>query len=243
MNTVILRTAVPILTISGILLGSLGLSAGSGTTGDHYDLAVARFNKTAPPAYRAFRRLEAGNPTTAKHGWLEVWTEHRPGEGMTYKVIDEGGYEYVRNKILRKLLNSEQELVANGKPLRAPLLPRNYTIEDGGTTDAGLTRLLLFPVRKSDGLVRGTALLEPDSGAIIRMEGRLAKSPSFWVRDVDVLWRFARIGDEMVPMELSSSARVRFYGRQPFKMTYRYESIDGRRIDGATLQASLRDDH
>ena len=241
MNTGFLRTAVPILTISGILLWSLGLSAGAGTTGDHYELAVARFNKTAPPAYRAFRRLEAGNPATAKHGWLEVWTEHRPGEGMTYKVIDEGGYEYVRNKILRRLLNAEQDLVANGKPLRAPLVPRNYDIEDGGTTEAGLTRLLLHPVRKSDGLVRGTALLEADSGAIVRMEGRLMKSPSFWTRDVDVLWKFARIGDEMVPMELSSSARVIFYGRQPFKMTYRYESIDGRRVDGATLRASLPD--
>jgi hypothetical protein len=236
----ILRTAIPILTISGILLWSLGLSAGSGITGDHYELAVARFNNTAPPAYRAFRRLEAGNPTTAKHGWLEVWTEYRPGEGMAYTVLREGGYDYVRNKILRKLLNSEQELIAGGKPLRAPIVPRNYTIEDGGITDAGLMRLLLHPVRKSDGVIRGAAFLEPEGGAIVRMEGRLTKNPSFWTRDVDVLWKFARIGDEMVPTELSSSARVLFYGRQPFKMTYRYEQVDGRMIN-ATLRASLPD--
>ena len=236
----ILRTTVPMLTISGILLWSLGLSAGAGTTGDHYEVAMARFNKAAPPAYRAFRRLEAGNPTTAKHGWLEVWTEHRPGEGMTYKVLREGGYDYVRNKILRKLLNSEQELIAGGKPLRAQIVSRNYTIEDGGVTDAGLVRLLLHPARKSDGIIRGTALLEPDSGAIVRMEGRLAKSPSFWVRDVDVVWKFQRIGGEMMPTELSSSARVVFYGRQPFKMTYEYEQVDGRIINHA-LRASLPD--
>jgi hypothetical protein len=241
-NTGILRTTVPLLTISGILLWSLGLSAGTGVTGDHYELALARFNTTAQPSYRAFRRLEAGNPAGAKHGWLEAWTEYRPGEGMTYTVVDEGGYDYVRNNILRKLLNSEQELVANGKPLRAPIVPRNYRVEDGGMTDAGLMRLLLHPVRKSDGLVRGTALLEPDSGAIVRMEGRLAKSPSFWVRDVDVIWKFARIGDAIVPIELSSSARVLFYGRQPFKMTYRYESIEGRAASGARLRASLRED-
>lgn len=235
-----LRTTVPILTISGILLWSLGLSAGSRTTAGHFAIAVARFNKTAPPAYRAFRRLEAGNPATAKHGWLEVWTEHRPGAGMTYTVLREGGYEYVRDKILRKLLNSEQELIAGGKPLRAPIVPRNYTIEDGGVTEAGLSRLLLHPARKSDGIIRGAAFVEPDSRAIVRMEGRLTKSPSFWVRDVDVVWTFRRIGDEMMPTELSSSARVLFYGRQPFRMTYEYEEVDGRTINGA-LRASLPD--
>ena len=236
----ILRTAIPILTTSGILLWSLGLSAGSGITGDHYERAMARFNQTAPPAYRAFRRLEAGNPATAKHGWLDVWTEHSPGHGMTYKVLREGGYDYVRNKILRKLLNSEQELIAGGKPLRAPIVPRNYTIEEDGLTDAGLMRMLLHPARKSDGVIRGAAFLEPESGAVVRMEGRLTKSPSFWVRDVDVVWTFARIGGEMMPTELSSSARVVFYGRQPFRMTYEYEQVDGRIINGA-LRASLPD--
>jgi hypothetical protein len=216
------------------------LSAGTGITGDHYELAVARFNKAAQPAYRAFRRLEAGNPTTSKHGWLEVWTEHRPGEGMVYTVLREGGYDYVRNNILRKLLNSEQKLVADGKPLRAPIVPRNYTIEVGGLTDAGLMRLLLHPVRKSDGVIRGAAFLEPDSGAIVRMQGRLTKSPSFWTRDVDVVWKFARMGDEMMPIELSSSARVLFYGRQPFRMTYTYAQVDGRTIN-RTLRASLPD--
>jgi hypothetical protein len=236
----ILRTTVPILTISGILLWSLALSAGPGTTAGHFDLAVARFNKTAPPAYRAFRRLEAGNPATAKHGWLEVWTEHQPGQGMTYTVLREGGYEYVRHKILRKLLNSEQELIAGGKPLRAPIVPRNYTVEDGGVTDGGLLRLLLHPARKSDGLIRGAAFLEPESGGIVRMEGRLTKSPSFWVRDVDVVWKFAPLGGELMPTELSSNARVLFYGRQPFKMTYQYEQVDGRMINSA-LRASLPD--
>jgi hypothetical protein len=238
----ILRTAVPILTISGILLWSLGPSADSGVTADHFETALARFNNAAPPAYRAFRRLEAGNPSSGKDGWLEVWTEHRRGAGLTYTVLSEGGYEYVRDKVLRKILKAEQELIAAGKPLRAPIVPRNYEVEDGGLTGSGLRRLLLHPARKSDGIVRGAAFIEPAGGQIVRIEGRLTKSPSFWVRDVDVTWKFTRVGDTMVPTELSSSARVLFYGRQPFKMTYRYESIEGRRLEGSALRASLRED-
>lgn len=232
-----LPTTVPILAISGVLLWSLGLSAGAGVTADQFEIALARFNEPAPPAYRAFRRLEAGQPESAKFGWLEAWTEHRPGAGMTYSVVREGGYEYVRHKILRKLLNSEQQLIARGLPLRAPIVARNYAIEDGGVTDAGLRRLLLHPARRSDGIVRGAAFIEPEIGGIVRMEGRLAKSPSWWVRDVDVTWTFTRIGHDIVPIELKSSARVLFYGRQPFRMTYEYASVDGRAVAGATRAA------
>jgi hypothetical protein len=94
-----------------------------------------------------------------------------------------------------------------------------------------LTRVLLYPNRKSHGIVRGSTLIEPDTGAVVRIEGRLVKSPSFWVRDVDVTWKFMRVGETIVPTELSSSARVRFYGRSNFKMTYDYVQVDGQPVE------------
>lgn len=236
----IVRTAVPILTINGILLWSLGLSAGSGLPADQLQPVLDRFNSSAPPAYRAFRRLEAGRPESGKHGWLEVWTEHRPGAAFRYTVVREGGYDYVRNHVLHSLLRREAELLANGKPLRAPIVPRNYIVEQGGVTQSGLLRLLLHPARRSDGVVRGAAFIEPGLGGVVRIEGRLVKSPSFWVRDVDVTWTFTRIGDDIVPTELSSSARVMFHGRQPFRMTYHYETVDGRPV-AASTPASLQE--
>lgn len=242
MNSCSLRTAVPFLTISVVLLWSLGPSAAAGTIDNfQLDRVLARFNTPAPPAYRAYRRLEAGIPGSSKYGWLEAWTVYRPGHGLSYEVAQESGYEYVRNKVLRSVLNSEQELMAEGKPLRAPLVAANYDFEPAGTTESGLMRLLLRPARKSHGIVDGSALIDPDSGGVERIEGRLVKSPSFWVRDVDVIWKFARYGNAIVPVELSSSARVRFYGRSSFKMTYDYVSIDGRAIGGAS-RASLQHD-
>jgi hypothetical protein len=199
---------------------------------------LARFNAAAPPAYRAYRHLEAGNRGSSKHATMEVWTEHRPGAGFRFEVVREQGSEYVRNKVLRGVLKAEQELIENGKPLRAPLVPKNYQFEDGGATAEGLRRLLLHPARKSDGVVRGTAFVAPDAGTIVRMEGRLTKSPSFWVRDVDVVWKFTRIGDAIVPTELFSSARVLFYGRSTFRMTYDYETVDGRPFSRAVRAAS-----
>jgi len=219
----------------------LGSSADSDLPIDQFQPALARFNTAGPPVYRAFRKLEAGLQGSTKYGWMEVWTEFRPGRGFSYEVIREEGYEYVINKVLRGVLKGEAELLEHGKPLRAALAASNYRFEDGGMTESGLARVLLHPNRKSEGIVKGSALIEPDAGAVVRIEGRLVKSPSFWVRDVDVTWKFERIGGTVVPTELSSSARVRLYGRSNFKMTYDYVQVNGRPVDG-TLKASLRDD-
>ena len=231
----------PILATGFALLCGLGQLSAAGSATQSYERVVARFNTTAPPAYRAFRRLEAGSPDKNKTGWLEAWTEFRPGQGLKIEIVREGGSEYVRNKILRGMLNSEQQLVANGKPLRAAVDANNYELADGGTTDDGLQRVLLKAQRKSEGIVNGTLFLEPEAGYVTRIEGRLVKSPSFWVHDVDVTWKFARIGGHVLPVEVSSLGKVRMYGRSMFKMVYDYVTIDGRPASGR-LNAALRDE-
>jgi hypothetical protein len=200
------------------------------------EMTLARFNVPAPPAYRAFRRLEAGN--SKRHAWLEAWTEFRPGRGFSYEIVGEGGSEYVRNKVLRGALESEAELLAKGKPLRAAFSAKNYSFADDGVTDAGLRRILLLPARKSDGIVKGSLLLDPE-GHMVRMEGRLVKSVSFWLRDIDVTWQYQCFGDAVVPVEMTSDGRVRMFGPHSFKMTYDYESVDGHTV-GDSLKASAR---
>ena len=204
-----------------------------------FERVLAKSNTVAPPAYRAFRRMEGGLIDSERRGWIEAWTEYTPGRGFTYEVVREGGSEYVRNKILRGMLVSEQKLIASGKRLHASLESMNYLFEDGGMVDGGLQRVLLKPAKKSDGILNGSVLLDPESGLITRIQGRLVKSPSFWLRDVDVTYKYAHVGDRVVPVEMTSTGRVRMFGRSNFRMVYDYESIDGR---PTTLKASLRDE-
>ena len=204
-----------------------------------FEQVLAKSNTVAPPPYRAFRRMEGGLIDSDKRGWIEAWTEYTPGRGFTYEVVREGGSEYVRNKILRGMLVSEQKLIAGGKRLHASLESMNYRFEDGGMADGGLQRVLLKPAKKSDGILNGSVLVDPESGLMTRIEGRLVKSPSFWLRDVDVTYKYAHVGDRVVPVEMTSTGRVRMFGRSNFRMVYDYESIDGR---PTTLKASLRDE-
>jgi hypothetical protein len=229
----------PILATGFALLCGLGQLSAAGSSTPPFERIVARFNTTAPPPYRAFRRLDAGIPGSSKHGWLEAWTEFQPGRGMTFAVVREGGHEYVRNKVLRNLLENEQELIARGKPLRAALVATNYNFEDGGITDDGLQRVTLKAARKSDGIVNGTLFLAPDDAYVARIEGRLVKSPSFWARDVDVIWKYARLGGHVLPVEMTSNARIRMFGRSTFRMVYDYVSIAGQSTGS---RVALRDE-
>ena len=193
-----------------------------------FERVFARFNAALPPAYRALRHMEAGLPGSDKQAQLDTWTEYQPSQGFRYDVVKESGDDYVRQHVLRKLLRAEQELLATGKPLRASLDRMNYEFGDGGLTNSGLQRVTLRPLRKADGIINGVLFVEPGEDRVVRIQGRLVKSPSFWVRDVDVTWQYTRVNDHIVPTEMSSTARVRFYGNSYFKMSYRYESIDGR---------------
>jgi hypothetical protein len=221
-------------------MGSAGEASAVGQAEVALERVLARSNAVAPPPYRALRRMEGGLSSSDKRGWLEVWTEHQPGRGLTFEVVGEGGSEYVRNKILRNMLKSEQKLIAKGRRLRASLESKNYEFADGGLTESGLQRVLLKPVKVSDGIVNGSLWLEPGSGYVRRIEGRLVKSPSFWLRDVDVTWKFAPMGGHLVPIEMTSTGRVRMFGRSNFRMTYEYATIDGRPANA--LSAEIRDE-
>ncbi len=234
--------ATPIVAISLALMWSLGQVPAAGSSEQGFEHVLSKSNAVAPPAYRAFRRLEGGLTNSAdRRGWLEAWTEYQPGRGFTFEVVGEGGSEYVRNKTLRTILTSEQDLIARGKRLRASLDAKNYVFEDGGLTDGGLQRILMNPIKKSDGLVHGSLWIEPGSGLITRIQGRLMKSPSFWLRDVEVTWKFAHVDGHVVPIEMTSTGRVRMFGRSNFRMVYDYVSIDGRST-GTGLKAALREE-
>lgn len=218
------------LSLALAIVCGIGELAGSTSSTFDFERMLAPSNEAAPPPYRALRRMESNLTDAGKGGWLEAWTEYRPGRGLHYNIVGEGGSDYVRNKILRGMLDSEQELLASGRRLRASLESANYTFADEGVTGNGLRRIAMKPVKKSDGIVNGRLFLDPSSQLLTRIEGRLVKSPSFWIRDVDVTWKFAQIGGYLVPIEMNSTGRVRMFGRSNFRMVYEYQTIDGKAV-------------
>ena len=175
--------------------------------------------------YRAVRRLEAQNGK--RKGWIEAITEYSPETGFRYEVTAEGGSGYIRSKVLKAVLDGERDVIAKGETARSSLAPSNYTFQANGIDADGLANVLLSPRRKERVLVSGMMALNASDGALVRLQGRLAKSPSFWVKNVDIVRTYERMDGNVVPVALETKAQVRFLGEATLRMTYVYSEIDG----------------
>ncbi|MGH9160054.1 MAG: hypothetical protein ACRD2X_08710 [Vicinamibacteraceae bacterium] len=181
-------------------------------------------------SYRAHRRLEARNRRFRKEAWLEARTSLDPGEGFRFEVVAEGGSKYIRNRVLRRALETEQRTIAEGNASRAALSEANYEFVGADPAEGGRLLLYIKPKRNDIFLVRG-ALLLTEEADLLEIAGRLAKGPSFWTPRVDVRRRYARLAAVRVPILVESTAHVRIAGRSEFRMTYEYENVNGRPIE------------
>jgi hypothetical protein len=211
-----------------LLLGLLCVSHVRATVPNAVEHSIEQFlaQDDTQRAYRAARRLEAENGS--RKGWMEAITEYSPQMGFRYAITAEGGSGYIRSRVLRAVLDGEREVIAQGETASSSLTPSNYTFQANGIDADGLANVLLTPRRKERVLVSGMMVLNPADGGLVRLQGRLAKSPSFWVKDVDIVRTYQRIDGSVVPVTLESKAQLRFLGEATLRMTYCYSEINGR---------------
>jgi hypothetical protein len=178
--------------------------------------------------YRALRHLEASGG--GQRGWLDARTHFAPDTGMQYEVTAEGGSGYIRSRVLRPLLQQEQELIAAGRTGSVALDVSNYQFSLAGETADGLVRVAMRPLRRDRALIAGELVLAAHTGELLRVNGRLAKNPSFWTKRVDVARVYASINGVVMPVTLDSAAELRLFGRSSLRMAYDYTEVDHRPV-------------
>ena len=228
------RAAVWVLGFT-LAAGTAGLSAGPRSGGSDETAAAARFSNEEPlTSYRAFRRMHARSERFNQEAWLDAWTE-QDADGFRYTIVEERGSEYVRNKVLKAVLKREQEIVAGGGD-KAALTDENYTFGEDVSGEDGVRYVTIKPKRKDVMLVDGRMFLSPDGADVLRIEGKLAKNPSFWTSLVNVIRHFAKVDGVRVPISTESVAKVKFAGQSRLNVTYEYETINGRAVSPANRQ-------
>jgi len=164
-----------------------------------------------------------------QEAWLDAWTELKDGS-FQYQIVNERGSDTIRNRVLRAVLKREQELVSSGDSGRAELTPDNYEFAEAGRDSDGTHVVQITPRRKDVLLVDGKMVLSPDGGELLRVEGRLAKNPSFWTSLVNIVRHYARLGGVRVPVATESSAKVKFAGNAQLEVAYEYQMVNGRPV-------------
>jgi hypothetical protein len=230
------RRACRFCLVALLLITSLSIRPYAARVTDQSAVAATRnflARQEAAHQYSALRRLEASG--SGHRAWLDVQTDFTPAAGLLYEVTAEGGSGYIRSRVLRSLLDEEQQLIARGGGPTIAVTTDNYEFTPEGINDEGLAVVGIRPLRKERALIAGQIFLTVD-GDLLRLEGQLAKTPSFWVTRVNVVRSYRRINGVLMPVSLDTTARLRLLGSAVLRMTYRYSRIDERAVDDELLQ-------
>lgn len=186
-------------------------------------------NKQTPPflltrEYKMFHGEET-TPEAQVKAEINVVPPHE----RDYRILQSSGNDR-GEKVVRKILDHE---AAAEKTDHSPtaIVPDNYEFSDQGREmfeGVNCYILGLKARREEPSLVNGRAWIDPNTFAIRKMEGTLAKSPSWWVKNVNVIVHFGDMGGVWIQTSSNAVADLRVLGKY---------SVEGRALDLQTGNA------
>jgi hypothetical protein len=149
-------------------------------------------------------------------------TYQSPGT-ETFVVHSATGSRLIINKVFRKLLKAEQQVLGTDAKKRAALDENNYefTLVGYQSPPSGSVYVLrVEPKRKDRFLYRGRIWVDAKDFAVIRIEAEPAKSLSFWVRSTEFKRIYGKVSDFWLPANNHSISRIRFGGSAKLAIQY-----------------------
>ena len=158
---------------------------------------------------------------------LKVRAEYTGPNRKQFTVVSESGSKFICDKVLRRLVESEQEATAKSNQMQTTLGPENYQTELAGeetvATDSGAVRawvLRVTPKVDNKFTYRGKVWVSEDDYAVVKIQGEPAKNPSWWINKASFESVYLRRGDVWLPAKNVSSSHVRIGGEATLTIEY-----------------------
>ena len=138
----------------------------------------------------------------------------------SYRVLGFQGSNTVKNQVIARYLQAEQQNQSNSK---LEITPANYKFHYKGAKVEDGRRVYIFaltPRNSGIGLFRGEMWLDADSYLPIYEKGRLTKNPSIFFKKVDFERAFALQNGHAVPQRMNSVITTRVVGRVELNVNY-----------------------
>jgi hypothetical protein len=138
-----------------------------------------------------------------------------PPASKTFQIVDRSGSSRGEG-IVRRLLETESKAASSGD---GEVTRDNYDFALLGETllKGNHCYLLRLSAKRDDQrLVNGEAWVDADTYEIRRIEGEMAKLPSWWLRSVAVTISFASVGGMWMQTGMTAVAEVRILGKRTF---------------------------
>jgi hypothetical protein len=145
-----------------------------------------------------------------------------------FTIKSSSGSKLIVDKVLRKVLQAEQDAQSAEMQRRTALNYENYDFKMVGyQTEASKAMYVLKVEPKTDNkfLFRGKIWVDADDFAVVRLEAEPAKSPSFWTKNSQIEQSYKKVNDFWLPERNRSTSSMRFGGRAELTIEYRNYTI------------------
>ena len=177
------------------------------------------------PSYESETVVRAELPDTAQQGEYELIANYTAvPRSLSYSSVHFEGDRFVKSNVILKLLQSEVDHVRKGDDGATSISEQNYKFTYKGLEPIHDHQAYVFhlkPRHKVTGLFKGRIFLDASTGSILRMEGTIVKSPSFFVRDISFVQDFEDVQGFTLPSELHTWARARIVGHTVVNVIHR----------------------
>ena len=173
--------------------------------------------------YSGLRHYRFDNRNYGKHAEMTVRMSCGSDGIKTFDVVAESGSRFVRNHIIRKMIEAEEESSQKGERKESRIIPDNYDFRLVGTevSDGRDSYVLeITPKKPTKFAICGRIWVDAEDFAIARIEGQPAKNPSFWIRSAQVEQRYGRTGQFWLPAVNHSTAEARVFGSTELVIEY-----------------------
>jgi hypothetical protein len=171
---------------------------------------------------RSYRLSYHGFPSGIQ-AEMDVVAHYQAPENKSFDVVSESGSTLLQSKVLRKLLEGEQEAAHADNQRQTSLTPDNYTFTLLGSRPSaygGCYRLEVEPKRDNKFLYRGEICVNATDFAVESIDAEPAKNPSFWIKKTRIEHRYQKVGQFWFPLSNKSVTNVRMGGTATLNIDY-----------------------
>jgi hypothetical protein len=235
------RLVLPCLMFSVTIL-KVGWGRAQGLTSPTADEIVARMvvknaeRQAALEHYVSDRtyRVEYKGTGGEHFGEIVVHAGYSAPDQKRFTVVSEAGSKLICEKVLRRLVEGEQEATQESNRMQTMLSAGNYNVELVGTEQIDGLRawvLKVSPKVNTKFTYRGKVWVSEDDFAVMRVHGEPAKNPSWWINRTSFDSRYVRHGEFWLPGKNVSTSHVRIGGEAILTIDYgEYQTLAGKAV-------------
>ncbi len=187
-------------------------------------LVMNRARTEALRAYESNRlyRIEYRGLPKSLAAEMAVHLTFRFPDSKQFTIVSESGSKLLLDRVLHRLIASENEAGNEENRARTALTPDNYSFHFLRADSASGDYVMEVRAKtKNKYLYNGTIWVDPKDYAVTRIEAEPAKNPSFWIKKTQITHTYGKLSEFWLPLHNQSVSNIRLGGRAVLTIDYR----------------------